>query len=64
VTLRTVHNKCNGQPCSSCHTSDVPRVSTVKVFCPKCEDISFTCAPTHQNSICAFFGTTFPTCSI
>ena len=32
---------CNGQPCLPCGTCDVPRQSTVKVFCPKCQDIYY-----------------------
>ena len=32
---------CNGQPCLPVGTADVPRQSTVKIFCPKCKDIYF-----------------------
>eukprot|EP00879_Flechtneria_rotunda_P027904 GHRR01029951.1.p1 GENE.GHRR01029951.1~~GHRR01029951.1.p1 ORF type:complete len:162 (+),score=20.44 GHRR01029951.1:159-644(+) len=29
---------CDGQPCLPVGTSDLPGTSTVKIFCPKCED--------------------------
>lgn len=29
---------CNGQPCLPVGTCDVPRQSTVKIFCPKCQE--------------------------
>ena len=32
---------CNGQPCLPVGTCDVPRQSTVKIFCPKCQDIYY-----------------------
>jgi len=52
--------KCNGQPCLPVGTSDVPRVSTVKVFCPKCEDIFYPRSYYQGNLDGAFFGSTFP----
>ncbi|XP_022856643.1 casein kinase II subunit beta-2-like isoform X2 [Olea europaea var. sylvestris] len=30
---------CCGQPCLPVGESDIPRLSTVKIYCPKCEDI-------------------------
>ncbi|GFZ15388.1 casein kinase II beta chain 1 [Actinidia rufa] len=30
---------CCGQPCLPVGQSDIPRQSTVKIYCPKCEDI-------------------------
>ena len=49
---------CDGQSCLPVGTSDVPRSATVKLFCPKCEDIYFPrskyqvrtnrCIPTHR----------------
>jgi casein kinase II subunit beta len=51
---------CNGQPCLPVGTSDLPRVSTVKVFCPKCEDIYYPRSYYQGNLDGAFFGTTFP----
>lgn len=51
---------CEGQPCLPVGTSDVPGQGTVKVFCPKCEDI-YTPKSEYQSSIDgAYFGTTFP----
>lgn len=32
---------CNGQPCLPVGTCDVPRQSTVKIFCPKCQEIYY-----------------------
>lgn len=32
---------CNGQPCLPVGTADVPRQSTVKIYCPKCKDIYY-----------------------
>lgn len=40
--------------------SDVPRTSTVKVFCPRCQDVFYP-KSRHCGSLDgAFFGTTFP----
>lgn len=30
---------CRGQPCLPIGLSDIPRASTVKIYCPKCEDV-------------------------
>jgi hypothetical protein len=32
---------CDGQPCLPVGTSDLPNTSTVKIFCPKCEDVYY-----------------------
>eukprot|EP00958_Prasinococcus_capsulatus_P018758 scaffold2229_cov413-Prasinococcus_capsulatus_cf.AAC.3 len=32
---------CNGQPCLPVGQTDVARMSTVKIFCPKCADIYY-----------------------
>ncbi|KAL3817965.1 hypothetical protein ACJIZ3_003870 [Penstemon smallii] len=51
---------CCGQPCLPVGESDIPRQSTVKIYCPKCEDI-YTPRSKFQESIDgAYFGTTFP----
>ncbi|KAL2472131.1 Casein kinase II subunit beta' [Abeliophyllum distichum] len=51
---------CCGQPCLPVGESDIPRLSTVKIYCPKCEDI-YTPRSRFQESIDgAYFGTTFP----
>jgi casein kinase II subunit beta len=51
---------CGGQQCLPVGQSDVPRQSTVKVFCPKCEDIFFPRSKYQGNIDGAYFGTTFP----
>jgi hypothetical protein len=51
---------CEGQPCLPVGTSDIPGLSTAKIFCPKCEDIFYP-RNEYQCSIDgAYFGTTFP----
>ncbi|CAF2091028.1 unnamed protein product [Brassica napus] len=39
---------CCGQPCFPVGQSDLPRSSTVKIYCPKCEDIYY---PTQDRNI-------------
>jgi len=51
---------CGGQPCLPVGTSDIPGQSTVKVFCPKCEDIFFPRTEYQCSIDGAYFGTTFP----
>jgi len=51
---------CHGQPCLPVGTSDVPRQSTVKLFCPGCEDVYYPRSKYHGNIDGAYFGTTFP----
>jgi casein kinase II subunit beta len=49
---------CSGQPCLPMGQSDVPRTSTVKIYCPKCEDIYYPRSK-YQGSIlskCSMFG--------
>jgi hypothetical protein len=41
---------CDGQPCLPVGTCDVPRQSTVKIFCPKCQDIYY---PRSKYQACA-----------
>ncbi|CAI9095560.1 OLC1v1031548C2 [Oldenlandia corymbosa var. corymbosa] len=41
---------CCGQPCLPVGPSDVPRQSTVKIYCPRCEDI-YTPRSRFQESI-------------
>lgn len=51
---------CSGQPCLPVGQSDIPRQSTVKIYCPKCEDI-YSPRSRYQNNIDgAYFGSTFP----
>lgn len=40
---------CGGQACLPVGTSDVPRHSTVKIYCPKCEDIYY---PRSKYQVC------------
>uniref|UniRef100_A0ACD5U3Z8 Uncharacterized protein n=1 Tax=Avena sativa TaxID=4498 RepID=A0ACD5U3Z8_AVESA len=51
---------CCGQPCLPAGQSDIPRSSTVKVFCPKCEDLHYPRSKYQGNIDGAYFGTTFP----
>ncbi len=39
--LNTHRVHCEGQPCLPVGTSDLPGQGTVKIFCPKCEDIFY-----------------------
>lgn len=51
---------CGGAPCLPVGQADVPRISTVKIFCPKCEDIYYPRSKLQGNIDGAYFGTTFP----
>ena len=51
---------CNNHPCLPVGTSDVFRTATVKIFCPKCEDIYFPRSKYQGNIDGAYYGTTFP----
>lgn len=51
---------CSGQACLPVGQSDVPRSSTVKIYCPKCEDIYYPRSKYQGNIDGAYFGTTFP----
>mmetsp|Transcript_6305 Transcript_6305/g.16232 ORF Transcript_6305/g.16232 Transcript_6305/m.16232 type:complete len:310 (-) Transcript_6305:142-1071(-) len=51
---------CNGQPCLPVGFADVPRNSSVKIYCPKCEDVYHPRSKYHSNIDGAYFGTTFP----
>ncbi len=51
---------CNNHPCLPVGTGDVFRTATVKIFCPKCEDIYFPRSKYQGNIDGAYFGTTFP----
>jgi len=48
---------CCGQPCLPAGQSDIPRSSTVKIYCPKCEELNYPRSK-YQGSIlliCFFF---------
>jgi len=51
---------CQGQPVLPVGQSDIPRTNTVKMFCPKCQDIFYPKYARHANIDGAYFGTTFP----
>jgi len=51
---------CAGQHLLPVGQSDVIRESSVKVFCPRCEDIYYPRATRHKSLDGAFWGTTFP----
>lgn len=51
---------CGGQPVLPVGQSDVVRESSVKLFCPKCEDIYYPRSNRHKTLDGAFWGTTFP----
>lgn len=51
---------CSGQPCLPVGQSDIPRTSTVKIYCPKCEDVYYPRSKYQGNTDGAYFGTTFP----
>jgi len=51
---------CQGQPVLPVGQSDIPRTNTVKLFCPKCQDIYYPKLARHQNIDGSYFGTTFP----
>ncbi|KAJ6342268.1 hypothetical protein OIU78_010238 [Salix suchowensis] len=51
---------CCGQPCLPVGQSDIPRSSTVKICCPRCDDIYYPRSKYQGNIDGAYFGTTFP----
>jgi casein kinase II subunit beta len=51
---------CGGQAVLPVGQSDVVRESSIKVFCPKCEDIYYPRSSRHKSLDGAFWGTTFP----
>lgn len=51
---------CGGQAILPVGQSDVVRESSVKVFCPKCEDVYYPRSSRHKALDGAFWGTTFP----
>jgi casein kinase II subunit beta len=51
---------CQGNGVLPVGQSDIPRTNTVKLFCPKCQDIYYPKFAKHSNIDGAYFGTTFP----
>ncbi|CAY69667.1 Beta' regulatory subunit of casein kinase 2, a Ser/Thr protein kinase [Komagataella phaffii GS115] len=51
---------CRLQPLLPVGLSDIPNLSTVKLYCPNCEDIYNPKSVRHSRLDGAFFGTSFP----
>jgi casein kinase II subunit beta len=51
---------CEGQSVLPVGTSDLPRQATVKLYCPRCQDIFYPKFSKHSEIDGAYFGTTFP----
>lgn len=51
---------CQAQSCLPIGQSDLPRLSTVKLYCPRCQDIYFPPLSKHSSIDGSYFGTTFP----
>jgi len=51
---------CGGQPCLPVGQSDIPHTSTVKLYCPKCQDLFYPRSRFQGSVDGAYFGTTFP----
>lgn len=51
---------CEEQALLPVGMSDIPRRSTVKLFCPRCQDIYFPKYPRHTSIDGAYFGTSLP----
>lgn len=51
---------CQGQPTLPIGLSDVPRQNTVKIFCPRCEDVYIPRSARQNGLDGAYFGRSFP----
>ncbi|KAI8809173.1 casein kinase II, regulatory subunit [Cladochytrium replicatum] len=51
---------CGGQACLPVGLSDIAEHKSVKLFCPKCEDVYTPPSRRHQSIDGAYFGTSFP----
>ena len=52
-------HRVQGQAVLPVGQSDVPRMHTVKLYCPRCEDIYYPKLTRHNQIDGAYFGTTF-----
>lgn len=51
---------CHGQACLPVGISDTTNQESVKLYCPRCEDIYKSKSSRHEHIDGAYFGTTFP----
>lgn len=51
---------CSGQSCLPVGVSDTPNQESVKLYCPRCEEIYESKSSRHEHIDGAYFGTTFP----
>jgi casein kinase II subunit beta len=51
---------CRGQSCLPVGISDTTNQESVKLYCPRCEDIYKSKSSRHEHIDGAYFGTTFP----
>lgn len=51
---------CQGSPCLPVGQSDKLREGSVKIYCPKCNDIYFPRSSRHRGIDGAYWGSTFP----
>jgi casein kinase II subunit beta len=56
---RCPRTACQGQPAFPVGLSDIPRDSSVEIFCPKCQETYHPRSSKHANIDGAYFGTTF-----
>ncbi|KDE75382.1 casein kinase II [Aspergillus oryzae 100-8] len=53
---------CEGQPLLPMGQHDIPNMSTVRLYCPKCEDLYNPKSSRHASIDGAYFGASFPAC--